>query len=118
MGAQLQEEAESKVLVFDPGRTRLRRKWVLGAAGIAVAVAVATAVWMSKASAPKAVVPLATRTSIPLVSVVTPGIQPVATEVNFTGTIEARHELPIGNSGDTGRLRSLNVNEGIEESLV
>ena len=47
MGAQLQEQTESKVLVFDPGRTRFQRKWVLGAAGIAVAVAVATAVWMS-----------------------------------------------------------------------
>lgn len=112
MGAQLQEQTESKVLVFDPGRTRFRRKWVLGAAGLAVALAVAAAVWMSKASAPKAVAPLATRTSIPLVSVVTPGIQPVASEVNFTGTIEARHELPIGNSGDTGRIVAVDVQVG------
>ncbi|HEV2268096.1 MAG TPA: efflux RND transporter periplasmic adaptor subunit [Steroidobacteraceae bacterium] len=112
MGAQLQEETESKVLVFDPGRPRLRRKWVFGAAGIAVAVAVGAAIWMSKASAPKAVVPLATRTSIPLVSVVTPGVQAVATEVNFTGTVEARHELPIGNSGDTGRIVAVYVQVG------
>ncbi|HEY7889039.1 MAG TPA: efflux RND transporter periplasmic adaptor subunit [Steroidobacteraceae bacterium] len=112
MGAQLQEEAESKVLVFDPGRTGARRKWVLGAAGITIAVAVGAAIWMSKASAPKAVVPLATRTSIPLVSVVTPGVQPVASEVNFTGTIEARHELPIGNSGDTGRIVAVYVQVG------
>ena len=112
MGAQLQEQTESKVLVFDPGRTRFRRKWVLGAAGIVVAVAVGTAVWMSKASAPKGVAPLAARTSIPLVSVVTPGIQPVASEVNFTGTIEARHELPIGNSGDTGRIVAVDVQVG------
>ena len=112
MGAQLQEQTESKVLVFDPGRTRVRRKWVLGAAGIAVAVAVGAAVWMSKASAPKAIAPLASRTSIPLVSVVTPGIQPVATEVNFTGTIEARHQLPIGNSGDTGRIVAVYVQVG------
>ena len=112
MGAQLQEETESKVLVFDPGRTRLRRKWVFGAAGIVVVVAAGAAIWMSKASAPKAVVPLATRTSIPLVSVVTPGVQPVATEVNFTGTVEARHELPIGNSGDTGRIVAVYVQVG------
>ena len=44
-------------------------------------IAVAAALWMSRASAPKAITPLATRTSAPLVSVVTPGIQPVATEV-------------------------------------
>ncbi|HVS77844.1 MAG TPA: efflux RND transporter periplasmic adaptor subunit [Steroidobacteraceae bacterium] len=104
MGAQPQEEAESRVLVFEPVRGRPRRKWLLGAAGIAVAVAVGAAVWMSRASAPKPVVPLAARASVPLVSVITPGIRPVTAQVTFTGTIEARHELPIGNSGDTGRI--------------
>jgi HlyD family secretion protein len=103
MGAQLQEDGEATVLVFDPARNRSRRKWLFGAAGIAVAIAVAAAVWMSRGSAPKSAT-LAASTSIPLVSVVTPGVQPVATEVNFTGTIEALHELPIGNSGDTGRI--------------
>ena len=110
MSAQPQEE--SKVLVFDPTRGSPRRKWLLVAAGIAVAVAVAAAVWMSRASAPKAIVPLATRTSIPLVSVVTPGVQPVAAQVSFTGTIEARHQLPIGNSGDTGRIVAVYVQVG------
>lgn len=104
MGAQLQEEAESRVLVFDPARNRSRRTWLFGAAGAAIVIAVATAVWMSRASAPKTAATLASSTSIPLVSVVTPGVQPVATDVNFTGTIEALHELPIGNSGDTGRI--------------
>ena len=104
MGAQLQEETESRVLVFDPARTRSRRKWVLAAAGVALAIAIGVAVWMSRAPAPKAVAPLAGNTSIPLVSVVTPGVQPVATQVNFTGTIQALHELPIGNSGDTEHI--------------
>ena len=104
MGAQLQEETEARVLVFEPARGNPRRKWLLGAIGVVVVVAVAAAVWMSKASQPKAVAPLAARTSIPLVSVVTPGVQPVSTQVTFTGTIEARHQLPIGNSGDTGRI--------------
>jgi HlyD family secretion protein len=103
MGAQLQEDAEGKVLVFDPARSRSRRKWLFAAAGIVAAIAIAAAVWLSRASAPKPAT-LAASTSIPLVSVVTPGVQPVATEVNFTGTIEALHELPIGNSGDTGRI--------------
>lgn len=110
MSAQPQEE--SKVLVFDPARVSPRRKWLLAAAGIAVAIAAAAAVWMSRASAPKAVVPLATRTSVPLVSVVTPGVQSVAAQVAFTGTIEARHQLPIGNSGDTGRIVAVYVQVG------
>ncbi|MGH8270536.1 MAG: efflux RND transporter periplasmic adaptor subunit, partial [Steroidobacteraceae bacterium] len=112
MGAQPQEETEAKVLVFEPARAAPQRKWLLGAVGIAVAVAIAAAVWMSKASSPKAVAPLASRTSIPLVSVVTPGVQPVTTEVTFTGTIEARHQLPIGNSGDTGRIVAVYVQVG------
>lgn len=112
MGAQPHEETEAKVLVFEPARVAPRRKWLLGAAGIAVVVAVAAAVWMSKASAPKSMAPLASRTSIPLVSVVTPGVQPVTTQVTFTGTIEARHQLPIGNSGDTGRIVAVYVQVG------
>jgi len=112
MGAQLQEDVEARVLVFDPVRTNPRRKWLLGAAGITVAVAVGAAVWMSRASAPKAIAPLADRTSVPLVSVMTPGVQPVATQVTFTGTIEARHQLPIGNSGDTGRIVAVYVQVG------
>src|ERR1700691_2417972 len=112
MGAQLQEDAEAKVLVFDPARNRSRRKWLFGAAGIAVAIAGAAAVWMSRASSSKPIATLAASTSIPLVSVVTPGVQPVATEVNFTGTIEALHELPIGNSGDTGRIVAVHAQVG------
>jgi RND family efflux transporter MFP subunit len=111
MGAQLQENGEARVLVFDPAGTQSRRKWLFGAAGIVVAVAIAAAIWMSRGSATKPMT-LAASTSIPLVSVVTPGVQPVATEVNFTGTIEALHELPIGNSGDTGRVVAVNVQAG------
>jgi RND family efflux transporter MFP subunit len=112
MAAQPQEDTESKVLIFDPDRTRSQRKWLFGTAGIAVAVAVAAAVWMSRASAPKAAATLAGSTSVPLVSIVTPGVRPVATDVTFTGTIEARHELPIGNSGDTGRIVAVYVQVG------
>jgi HlyD family secretion protein len=107
-----QREPDAKVLVFEPVRTNAHRKWVLGAAGVVVAIAVAAALWMSRASAPKAIVPLADRTSIPLVSVMTPGVQPVATQVTFTGAIQARHELPIGNSGDTGRIVAVYVQVG------
>ncbi|MGH8319195.1 MAG: efflux RND transporter periplasmic adaptor subunit [Steroidobacteraceae bacterium] len=123
MGAQLKEEPEArmlapqrepdaKVVVLEPVRAGRRRKWLLGAAGIVVAVAVAVALWVSHASAPKAIVPLADRTSAPLVSVMTPGVQPVATQVTFTGAIQARHELPIGNSGDTGRIVAVYVQVG------
>jgi HlyD family secretion protein len=112
MGAQLQEETEPKVLVFDPARSGSRRKWLLGAGAVAAVIAVSTALWMSRASAPKPAALAAAGGAAPLVSVVTPGVQPVATQVIFTGTIEARHELPIGNSGDTGRIVAVYVQVG------
>jgi len=112
MGAQPQEDSGGNVLVFDPGRSRSQRKWLLVAAGIAAAIAIGTAFWMTRASSPKAAATLAASTSVPLVSVVTPGVQPVATQVTFTGTVEARHELPIGNSGDTGRIVAVYVQVG------
>lgn len=105
-------EPRARVLVFGPARTDGRRKWLLGATGVAVLIALGAAYWMSRGTAPQAVVPLAERTSIPLVSVITPGVQPVASQVNFTGTIQARHELPIGDSGDTGRIVAVYVQVG------
>src|SRR6185437_953572 len=112
MGAQLQERTgDDVVVVLDPS-ARVRRKWLLGAAGLVVVIAIAAAVWMSRASAPKAIAPLAAENSAPLVSVVTPGVQPVSTEISFSGTIEARHQLPIGNSGYTGRIVAVYVQVG------
>jgi HlyD family secretion protein len=112
MGAQLQQDSEGNVLMFDPGRNRVRRKWLFVGAGIAAAIAIAVAFWMTRTSSSKPVATLAASTSVPLVSVVTPGVQPVATQVTFTGTVEARHELPIGNSGDTGRITAVYVQVG------
>jgi HlyD family secretion protein len=112
MGAQLQQDSEGNVLMFDPARNRSRRKWLFVAAGVVGVIAIAAAYWMTRASSPKPAVTLAAATSIPLVSVVTADLQPVATQVTFTGTVEARHELPIGNSGDTGRITAVYVQVG------
>jgi HlyD family secretion protein len=112
MGAQLEEKAEAEVLVLDTARLNPRRKWLIGAAGIAAALAVVAAVWMEHASSSKALVPLADRSSLPLVSVIVPGVQPVSTEVLVTGTIEARHDLPIGDAGAAGRIDAVYVQAG------
>jgi HlyD family secretion protein len=112
MSAQLQQDSEGNVLTFDPAHSRSRRKWLFVAAGVVGAIAIAAAYWMTRASSSKPAVTLAAATSIPLVSVVTADLQPVATQVTFTGTVEARHELPIGNSGDTGRITAVYVQVG------
>jgi RND family efflux transporter MFP subunit len=48
----------------------------------------------------------------PVVTVVSPGTQTVAGEINATGTIAARRELPVGVVGEGGRVVSVPVDAG------
>ena len=50
--------------------------------------------------------------SVPLVTVVTPAIQPVTSTVSFTGTIGARYDMPIGAEGEGGRITAVYVEAG------
>jgi HlyD family secretion protein len=93
------------------GPARLR--WTLSALAIFVALAVATAVWMNKAShSTAAPTTLANAQSIPLVSVISPGVQAVTSNVTFTGAIFARYDMPIGIDGDAGRITAIYVEAG------
>lgn len=89
-----------------------RVKWTLGVVAIVVAVAVAAAVWMSRASGPSATSTLANEQSIPLVSVMSPGVTAVTSNVTFTGAISARYDMPIGIDGDAGRIVGIYVEAG------
>ena len=89
-----------------------RVKWTLGVLAIVVAVAVAAAVWMSRASGPSATATLANEQSIPLVSAVSPGVTAVTSNVTFTGAISARYDMPIGIDGDAGRIVGIYVEAG------
>ena len=80
--------------------------------GAALALAVAAALWLHFATRAPAGVPLADQHHIPLVSVMVPGVRPVATQVMVTGTIEARHDLPIGDAGQAGRIDAVYVQVG------
>jgi HlyD family secretion protein len=96
----------------DPAGTRARLKWMLGAAAIVLALGVATAVWMTRASTPKPMTALANEQSVPLVSVISPGITAVTSTVTFTGAISARYDMPIGIDGDAGRIVAIYVEAG------
>jgi len=90
------------------------RRWTLGALAILVALAIAAAVWMGKASHSTGGAPttLATDQSIPLVSVISPGVTAVTSNVTFTGAIFARYDMPIGIDGDAGRIVAIYVEAG------
>lgn len=89
-----------------------RPKWILIFAILAV-LAVGTAVWLEKVSRPAgAPTLLADAQSVPLVSVISPGVTAVTSNVTFTGAISARYDMPIGVDGDAGRVIAIYVEAG------
>ena len=89
-----------------------RSKRTLGVVGVIIALAAATAVWMHYSAPPMATKTLATDPSIPLVSVMSPGVIAVTSNVTFTGAISARYDMPIGIDGDNGRIVAIYVEAG------
>lgn len=88
------------------------RKRVLIGSATVVVLAVASALWMRGGSKSAALTALAHRHATPLVSVIVPEVRPVSTQVMVTGTIEARHDLPIGDAGQSGRITAVSVQVG------
>ncbi|MGC8521656.1 MAG: efflux RND transporter periplasmic adaptor subunit [Steroidobacteraceae bacterium] len=92
-------------------RGALRKRWlVAGAVGLALLAG--AAVWRHVMDKPAARVPLSDQPNVPLVSTLVPGIEPVNTQVMVTGTIAARHDLPIGDGGQAGRIVKVYVQVG------
>src|SRR2546423_70366 len=89
----------------------LRRKWLLPAGAVLLALAISAVLWSTLHSKPK-LVPLADQRNVPLISVMTPGLKAVTSSVTFTGAIVARYDMPIGNVGETGRIVAVYVEPG------
>jgi RND family efflux transporter MFP subunit len=53
-----------------------------------------------------------TSAQIPVVSVAVPGKTSIAGEINATGTLAARREMPVGSVGEGGEVRSVLVEPG------
>lgn len=86
-----------------------RTRWI--AVGVGVLAVLGAIVWATHRGGP-AHVALADQQNIPLISVVTPGVRSVTSNVTFTGAIFARYDMPIGNEGDTGRIVAVYVEAG------
>ena len=89
-----------------------RHRRLVVSAGVFLALAAAAALTMRLIVKPKLLVPLADQHTVPLVSVIVPGVRPVSSEIMVTGTIEARHDLPIGDGGQAGRIVAVYVQIG------
>jgi len=89
-----------------------RLRWTLGAVALLLALVAAAALWMHSASNKAPTIPLADQQNIPLVSVISPGVSAVTSNVTFTGAIAARYDMPIGIDGDAGRIVAIYVEAG------
>ena len=90
------------------GGSRTGGKWIAGAVVAAVLALVAWILWRGHTEDP-ALVTLSSQHTLPLVSVISPGVTPVTSTVAFTGTVAARYDMPIGIEGDAGRITGVYV---------
>jgi len=93
------------------GESTARSKWIAASVAAAIAALVAFILWRGHTADPTAVT-LANQRTIPLVSVISPGVTPVTSTVTFTGTVAARYDMPIGIEGDAGRIVAVYVEAG------
>ncbi len=94
---------------------RLKReptKW--GAIALAMVLALLAVVWAMNPSTPARPTGAAAAgdESLPLVTVMQPSFRSVTATVSFTGTISARHDMPIGAEGEGGRITAVYVEAG------
>ena len=86
-----------------------RTRWI--AIGVGILAVLGAIVWATHRGGP-AHVALADQQNVPLISVMTPGVRAVTSNVTFTGAVFARYDMPIGNDGDTGRIVAVYVEAG------
>jgi RND family efflux transporter MFP subunit len=77
---------------------------------VALAAIVGVVLMVQRAGVPRK--EAAQRTPLPVVTVSVPGIEPVTRTVSLTGTIAARHDMPIGVDSETGRVAAVLVETG------
>jgi len=85
-------------------------KW--GAIALAVLLAVIAIVWAMNAPSPGTPAAATAEESLPLVTVMAPRFRSVTASVSFTGTVSARHDMPIGTEGEGGRVIAVYVEAG------
>ena len=93
------------------GGSRTGGKWIAAAVVAAILAVVAWLLWRGSAEDP-ALVTLSSQHTLPLVSVMSPGVTAVTSNVTFTGAIAARYDMPIGIDGDAGRIVGIYVEAG------
>ncbi|WP_067732253.1 efflux RND transporter periplasmic adaptor subunit [Novosphingobium naphthalenivorans] len=93
---------------FDQDRTSSRKIWII----VLIAVAAIIGIWFLLHRGGEGADADAVGEQVPVVTVVAPGKTTVAGEINATGTLAARREMPVGSVGEGGEVRSVLVEPG------
>ncbi len=90
----------------ESGQAR-RRRWIIIGAGLVVLLV--AAFFLLRGSGKDSG---KEETTLPRVTVIVPGREPVTSIVSATGTLAARREMPVGVVGEGGRVISVPVEAG------
>ena len=89
-------------------RLSRRRMWIVAVAAAAVLIGL----WFMLHTGGSSELEADGIRQAPVVSVIAPGRQNITAQINATGTLAARRELPVGSVGDGGQVRSVLVEPG------
>ena len=98
-------------VVNEPAASRWTpaRLGLLGVAAVVALVAIGAAIYFTTSRGGST---STTEGTIPLVTASMPGVSAITSTVAFTGTINARYDMPIGTEGETGRVSAIYVEAG------
>ena len=88
------------------------RRWLLPVGVVLIALLLASASFWLMGRKPHVTPLMGHSAEMPLVTVITPAVKEVTTQVSFTGAIAARFDMPIANEGDTARIVAVYVEPG------
>ena len=101
------------LVVLDDGARRKKRIMIIGAALVALVAIVLALMMMGGESKEEAAAAAAKESAaVPRITVVVPGRQQVAREINATGSIAARRDMPVGIAGSGGKVVRVLVDAG------
>lgn len=92
---------------MDPARGR--RRWVIGAVVVLLALLVG---WYAVGGKKKPAASAAADAALPSVTVAVPGRQTVDRVISATGSLAAKREMPVGVAGEGGQIRRVLVEPG------
>jgi HlyD family secretion protein len=92
---------------LEQDRVLRRRIWIAGA----LALVLLLGIWFLVRGGDETLVDDAA-SQVPSVTVIVPGRETVQGEINATGTLAARREMPVGSVGEGGAVRSVLVDAG------